>query len=123
MFCADIRQRGRFAGFSLYASDTDVSSIVDIKGSTLCYKDGPELPTLNFTTICTKFGRYVIFYNERLQEVKYPDLYQLTNVVTELCEVTVQGKWIYKIIHNLKSLCLTKITTTNVCKLKSYRTY
>uniref|UniRef100_A0A8W8NYM2 protein-tyrosine-phosphatase n=1 Tax=Magallana gigas TaxID=29159 RepID=A0A8W8NYM2_MAGGI len=87
----DIRQIGRFAGFSLYVSDTDVSSIADIKGSTLCYKDGPELPTLNFTTICTKFGRYVIFYNERLKEVKYPDAYQLTNVVTELCEVTVQG--------------------------------
>ncbi|XP_052694743.1 receptor-type tyrosine-protein phosphatase alpha-like [Crassostrea angulata] len=87
----DIRQRGRFAGFSLYVSDTDVSSIADIKGSTLCYKDGPELPTLNFTTICTKFGRYVLFYNERLKEVEYPDTYPLTNVVTELCEVAVQG--------------------------------
>eukprot|EP00105_Crassostrea_gigas_P039840 XP_019923988.1 PREDICTED: multiple epidermal growth factor-like domains protein 10 [Crassostrea gigas] len=87
----DIRQRGRFAGFSLYVSDIDVSSIAYIKGSTLCYKDGPQLPTLNFTTICTQFGRYVIFYNERLKEVKYPDAYQLTNVVTELCEVTVQG--------------------------------
>lgn len=97
MFLADIRQRGRFAGFSLYVSNTNVSSIADIKGSTLCYKDGPELPTLNFTTMCTKFGRYVIFYNERLKEDKYPDAYQLTNVVTELCEVTVQGTYIMKL--------------------------
>lgn len=97
MFRADIRQRGRFAGFSLYVSETDVSSIADIKGSTLCYKDGPELPTLNFTTICTKFGRYVLFYNERLKEVEYPDTYPLTNVVTELCEVAVQGSSIMKL--------------------------
>lgn len=97
MFRADDRQRGRFAGFSLYVSDTDVSSDDDIKGSTLCYKDGPQLPTLNFTTICTQIGRYVIFYNERLKKVKYPNVYQLTNVVTELCEVTVQGTCIMKL--------------------------
>lgn len=97
MFRADDRQRGRFAGFSLYVSDTGVSSDADIKGSTLCYKDGPQLPTLNFTTMCTKFGRYVIFYNERLKGVQYPDVYQLTNVVTELCEVTVQGTCIMKL--------------------------
>nr|XP_034322306.1 multiple epidermal growth factor-like domains protein 10 [Crassostrea gigas] len=115
----DIRQRGRFAGFSLYVSDNDVSSIADIKGSTLCYKDGPELPTLNFTTICTKFGRYVIFYNERLKEVKYPDAYQLTNVVTELCEVTVQG---CNNVGIYGSNCDTPCPTTckdNTCHIQS----
>lgn len=81
------RQRGRFAGFSIYVSNTG-----DIEGSTLCYKDGPELPPLNFTTTCTEYGRYVIFYNERMDEVVYPDSYQLTNVYTELCEVIVKGK-------------------------------
>lgn len=87
MFCTDIRQRGRFAGFSLLVSKTG-----DIQGATLCYKNGPQLPPLNFTSICTDLGRYVIFYNERLDGVTYPDGYEVINVHTELCEVTVQGK-------------------------------
>lgn len=89
MFCADIRQKGRFAGFSLYISNTG-----DIKGSTLCYKAVSEIPLLNFTTTCTRFGRYVIFYNERLNGVAYPIGYEVTSVITELCEVTVKGKYI-----------------------------
>lgn len=87
MFCTENRQRGRLAGFSLYVSNTG-----DIGGSTLCYKDGHRLPPLNFTTVCIKSGRYVTFYNERLDGVPYPQEYQTTNVVTELCKVTVQGK-------------------------------
>lgn len=86
-----MRQRGRFAGFSLFVSNTGVSTISDIKSSTLCYKDGPELPSLNFTNTCTEYGRYVIFYNERLDGASYPEGYELTNVFTELCEVIVQG--------------------------------
>lgn len=82
----EIRQRGRFAGFSLYVSTTG-----DIQGSTLCYKDGPQLPPLNFTTTCTTSGRYVIFYNERLDGVTYPNGYELINAMAELCQVTVQG--------------------------------
>lgn len=80
------RQRGRFAGFSLYISNSS-----DIQSSTLCYKNGPQLPTLNFTTTCTEHGRYVIFYNERLNGAKYPARYETANVYTELCEVIVQG--------------------------------
>nr|XP_034321059.1 multiple epidermal growth factor-like domains protein 6 isoform X2 [Crassostrea gigas] len=80
------RQRGRFAGFSLYVSVTG-----DIQGSILCYKDGPQLPPLNFTTTCTEHGRYIIFYNERLDGAKYPAEYETANVYTELCEVVVQG--------------------------------
>lgn len=72
-------------------SDSDVSSVADIKRSTLCYKDGPQLPTLNFTTVCPEKARYIIYYNERLGEVKYPDGYEVANVYTELCEVIVQG--------------------------------
>lgn len=86
------RQRGRFAGFSLYVSNTDVSTTSDIKHSILCYKDGPELPSLNFTTTCSERGRYVIFYNERLVGVDYPVNYVPAVVFTELCEVVVQGK-------------------------------
>lgn len=59
--------------------------------STLCYNDGPQLPPLNFTTLCIGYGRYGIFYNERLHGVSYPSDYQLRNLYTELCEVIVQG--------------------------------
>lgn len=89
---SETRQRGRFAGFSLYISDTDVSKTDDIQKTILCYKDGPLLPPLNFTTICKAYGRYVIFYNERKQvEGDYPNDYEVANVFTELCEVMVQG--------------------------------
>lgn len=84
-------QRGRFAGFSLYVTNTDVSTTNDIQTSNLCYKDGPQLPPLNFSTVCDASGRYVIFFNERLDGVTYPPGYELNNVYTELCEVTVQG--------------------------------
>lgn len=87
IFCADIRQRGRIAGFSLYLSKTG-----DIQGATLCCKNGPQLPPLNFTSICLESGRYVIFYNERLDGVTYPNGYEVEFVFTELCEVTVEGK-------------------------------
>ena len=63
----ETRQQGRFTGFSLYISNTG-----DMERSSLCYKDGPELPPLNFTTKCTLFGLYVIFYNELLDGVTYP---------------------------------------------------
>lgn len=87
----DERQRGRFAGFSLYVSDNDVSNDAEIKSLTLCYKNGLPLPSLNFTTTCAQFGRFVIFYNERLDGVIYPEGYELNNVFTELCEVIVYG--------------------------------
>lgn len=90
-FFIESRQRGRFAGFSLYASNTSASADTDIQDSTLCYKDGPQLPPLNFTTTCTKSGRFVIFYNERLDGLNYSTEYELVNVYTELCEVIVQG--------------------------------
>lgn len=80
------RQRGRFAGFSLYVSNTG-----DIPGSAKCYEDRNQLPPLNFTTTCTEYGRYVIFYNERVPDNDYPAEYENTNVFTELCLVTVQG--------------------------------
>lgn len=80
------RQQGRFAGFSLYLSNNG-----DISGSTLCYKDGPQLPPLDFTTTCTESGRYLIFYNERLDAVIYPEGYEFETDYIELCEVYIQG--------------------------------
>uniref|UniRef100_K1QTK7 Multiple epidermal growth factor-like domains 10 n=1 Tax=Magallana gigas TaxID=29159 RepID=K1QTK7_MAGGI len=88
----EARQRGRLAGFSLSVSNIDVSTNTDIKSATTCYKDGPHLPAINFTTTCIKEGRYVIFYNERLNEVTYPGGYELSNDFTELCEVIVKGR-------------------------------
>ncbi|XP_056017460.1 multiple epidermal growth factor-like domains protein 10 [Ostrea edulis] len=81
-----MRQRGRFAGFSLYVSNTTIK-----EDGYLCYKNGQELPTLDFTTTCVKHGRYVIFYNERLDGTTYPTGYETSRVYTELCEVTVTG--------------------------------
>lgn len=89
---SETRQQGRFAGFYLFVSNTNVSTRSDILGSTLCYKDGPQLPPLNFTTMCRQYGRYVIYYNERFNEALYPDGYKVTGVYTELCEVFIQGK-------------------------------
>ena len=83
--CKESRQRGRFAGFSVYVS------VNDGEREFLCYKDGPGLPPLNITITCYRSGRYVIFYNERLDGVTYPTGYQ-SNVFTELCEVIVFGK-------------------------------
>lgn len=57
----------------------------------MCYKDGPKLPLLNFTTTCFEYGRYVIFYNERPQNVTYPPGYEAYTVYTDLCEVIVLG--------------------------------
>ena len=85
-FYKESRQQGRLAGFSLFVSNTE-----SMANTSLCYKDGPKLPHLNFTTTCLTFGRYVIFYNERLTGATYPEEYQLT-AYTELCEVIVQGR-------------------------------
>lgn len=79
-------QRGRFAGFSLFVSNT-----THIQKGSLCYKNGEGIPLLDFNTTCTKHGRYVIFYNERLVGTTYPQGYQRSSVFTELCEVTVTG--------------------------------
>ncbi|XP_062619897.1 protein draper-like [Saccostrea cucullata] len=79
------RQRGRLGGFSLYISNT-----TEIQWSNICYRNGPELPPLDFINICTIYGRYVTFYNER-NGTTYPTGYETSIVLTELCEVIVTG--------------------------------
>lgn len=109
VFLIEYRQKGRFAGFSLYVSNTG-----NIEGSTICYKDGPQLPPLNFKTTCTEYGRYVIFYNERKDGVIYPDGYQLYNIYTELCEVIVKGisqqilgtKYMFEFFFNITQIIM-----------------
>ncbi|XP_065923621.1 receptor-type tyrosine-protein phosphatase epsilon [Magallana gigas] len=80
-----MRQRGRFAGFSLYVSNT-----TDRRTGYLCYHNKDELPPLDFNINCISHGRFVIFYNER-KGGAYPDGSQTSSVFTELCEVTVKG--------------------------------
>lgn len=80
-------QRGRFAGFYLYVSNT-----TDRHCGYQCYKDGPELPPLNFNTNCITNGRYVFFYNERKNGINYPVGYKTESVYMELCEVFVSGR-------------------------------
>nr|XP_022306102.1 receptor-type tyrosine-protein phosphatase epsilon-like [Crassostrea virginica] len=111
------RQQGRLAGFSIFVS-TDGSR----DNSSLCYKDGPNLPALNFTTTCFKSGRYVIFYNERLHDVAYPHGY-VSPVYTELCEVTVKGcqaSGVYG--EDCKELCPTNCRN-NVCHIQKGTCY
>lgn len=54
---------------------------------------------MNFTAVCIQSGRYVIFYNERLDGVRYPEGYEFVNAFTELCEVVVEGKFIKLFLH------------------------
>nr|XP_022307517.1 uncharacterized protein LOC111113516 [Crassostrea virginica] len=83
----EMQQRGRFAGFRIYASNTG-----NVNGSALCYEDKSQLPPLYFTTTCTASARYVIFYNDRIDGVTYPEGYEvLHSFPTELCEVIVMG--------------------------------
>lgn len=80
---------GRYLGFSIYVSNTP-----DKSDGVLCYKDSsftvvtfPEV----LDTPCDSSGQYVIYHNERLSNVTYPDDYFFI-VSNSLCEVEVYGK-------------------------------
>ncbi|XP_065933782.1 multiple epidermal growth factor-like domains protein 10 [Magallana gigas] len=77
-----------FLGFSVYVSNT-----TDRLQGTLCFKDNKftraTIPAV-FTTTCPVHGQYVIYYNERLPGVTYPDEYS-DDVSNDLCEVEVYG--------------------------------
>ncbi|XP_052694168.1 multiple epidermal growth factor-like domains protein 10 [Crassostrea angulata] len=79
---------GRVLGFSVYVSNT-----TDRSQGTLCFKDDNftinTIPSV-FTANCFNHGQYVIYYNERLPGVVYPDNYE-SFVGTDLCEVEVYG--------------------------------
>ena len=107
------RQQGRFAGFSIYVSSNGARD-----NSSLCYKDGPKLPALNFTTSCITSGRYVTFYNERLHAVTYPDGYVVDSVFTELCEVTVHGENIYKYVIVRSCLSTLALILSLLCQIQ-----
>ncbi|XP_056002085.1 uncharacterized protein LOC125663226 isoform X2 [Ostrea edulis] len=79
---------GRFLGFSLYVSNTTNKT----QGK-LCFHD-TNYTTATIPTVldinCPVHGRYVIYYNERLQGNTYPAGYS-DYAFNELCEVEVYG--------------------------------
>lgn len=78
------------AGFYLY-----VSNPTSTKDGHLCFH---EMQTLNGTPSeaqrinCSVHGKYVIYQNERKQDVQYPISYSKYAYI-ELCEVTVCGRF------------------------------
>lgn len=80
-----------YLGFSVYVSNT-----TDILHGRLCFKDDiytkSTFPSA-FTTDCFVHGQYIIYYNERISGVDYPDDY-LSVVRIALCEVEVYGECI-----------------------------
>nr|XP_022308883.1 multiple epidermal growth factor-like domains protein 10 [Crassostrea virginica] len=79
---------GRYLGFSLYISNT-----TNKYDGALCYKDTnytkSTIPAI-FNRTCSLHGQYIIYYNERLTNVTYPDGYS-RYAFNELCEVEVFG--------------------------------
>lgn len=71
----------------------------------VCYKNESRIPPLDFNTSCITYGRYVIFYNERVVGKIYPSGYETSNVITELCEVTVKGMDIFFISDCFNTTC------------------
>lgn len=71
-----------------------VSNTTDKGTGSMCFKDDnftiETIPAV-FTTTCPVHGQYVIYYNERLVGVNYPDNYHYS-VMNNLCEVEVYGE-------------------------------
>nr|XP_022309675.1 multiple epidermal growth factor-like domains protein 6 [Crassostrea virginica] len=75
------------AGFSVYVSDERNN----FKGGHLCFHHNADtLPAQIGEFECKVHGRYLTFYNERLPNVQYPDLYS-SSAVIQLCEVNILG--------------------------------
>ena len=76
-----------------------VSNTTDKSEGHLCFKDThftrSTVPAV-FNTTCPVHGQYVIYYNERLPGVTYPDGYS-QYAFNDFCEVEVYGMYYKKI--------------------------
>ena len=76
-----------------------VSNTTDKSEGHLCFKDThftrSTVPAV-FNTTCPVHGQYVIYYNERLPGVSYPDGYS-QYAFNDFCEVEVYGMYYKKI--------------------------
>lgn len=85
-----------------------VSNTTNRLQGTLCFKDTnfteTTIPNV-FNTTCTFHGQYIIYYNERLNNVPYPADYS-EYAESDLCEVEVYGKCklSYLLIESLTTL-------------------
>ena len=82
---------GRFLGFSVFVSNTTKK-----EDGVLCFKDtnyiGVTIPNpINIS--CQYHGRYVFYYNNRTHP-PYPNGYD-KYAYDELCEVEVNGMWVF----------------------------
>lgn len=106
-----------FLGFSVYVSNTTNK----LQG-TLCFKDtnfnGSTIPAV-FNTTCTIHGQYVIYYNERLDNVTYPADYS-QYAESDLCEVEVYGKCLLIFIKHCHYLSQTLSTSSILLKFLRY---
>ena len=77
------------AGFYLYVSNTTFK-----KDGHLCFHEiqtVPGTPSEDQSINCSVYGRYVIYYNERLPNVTYPSYYSMF-AYYELCELEIYGE-------------------------------
>ena len=79
----------RFAGFSLYISNSSTSKT----DGHLCYHHtGTTLPSVFQIVNCNHLGQYVIIYNERNKSGNNPAGYS-PEAIIELCNVEVNGEY------------------------------
>jgi hypothetical protein len=87
--CIVIAALDRFAGYSLYVSNSSISKT----DGYLCYHhEGSGLPLAYQNRNCNHLGQYVIIYNERNKTVTYPDTWYNDFAILMLCKVRIYGK-------------------------------
>lgn len=85
----------KLLGFSIIVSNT-----TDLRDGVVCYDNTDYNISTTPSVVdifCSVVGRYVIYYNERLPGVTYPELYS-QYAFADLCEVEVYGKKKYQTI-------------------------